>query len=158
MSTNNTKSVKTQKTTNPKVTAETQAYLDACNDMNTSGNGGISDTRPLTFGADFIADKDKYPRQIQLTAKYGAIVIQRKGGSSFTMSECNEIMLEVMTDKKSPIYQKAELMWVNKKGKEYTQDVLEITTHYSPRIAGNEAWKSKALNKSKSEVFRPATA
>lgn len=158
MSNNNTKSVKTQKTINPKVTADTQAYLDACNDMNTSGSGGISDTRPVTFGADFMADKDKYPRQIQLTAKYGAIVIQRNGGSSFSMSQCNDIMLEVMTDKKSPIYQKADLLWVNKKGAQYTQDLLEITSHYSPRIAGKEAWKSKALNKSKSEVFRPVTA
>tara|TARA_R100001082_G_scaffold105911_1_gene78388 strand:+ start:355 stop:825 length:471 start_codon:yes stop_codon:yes gene_type:complete len=152
----NKQSAKTQKTSN--VNANLQAQLDAVKDMSMGGSGGISATRPVTFGADFIADKDKYPKQIKLTAKYGAIAIQRSGGTSFTMNECNAIREEIMTDKDSPIYQLEDHLWTDKSGQEYSQDVIEIANHYGGRMVGKDNWKSKALNRGKSEAFTYVTA
>jgi len=154
MNTKNKQSAQTKKAISPAL----QAQLDAVNDMSVSTGVGISATQQLTFGADLVADKDNYPPQIKLTAKFGAVLIER-GATSFSMTECNSIMLEVENDKDSPIYQKEGLRWLDRSGVAYGQDVIEISSgHYGARMIGKEVWKSKRLGYGKSEAFRLVTS
>tara|TARA_R110000796_G_scaffold57579_1_gene132699 strand:+ start:230 stop:736 length:507 start_codon:yes stop_codon:yes gene_type:complete len=149
MNTKTKQSAKTQKAITPAL----QAQLDAVNDMTVSTGKGISATQQLTFGADLVSDKDNYPPQIKLVAKYGAVCIER-GATSFNMNDCNTIMLEVEKDKNSPIYQKEGLRWLDKQGLPYGQDVVDISSgHYGARMIGKEVWKSKRLGYGKSEAF-----